>query len=64
MDLAEEEVWARDCLREALPGCAVDQYDDNSEVSMYDLTITYPVGCQKYAWPVTCSDAPRVSGRP
>ena len=23
-----------------------------------------PVGCQKYAWPVTCSDAPRVSGRP
>ena len=23
-----------------------------------------PVGCQNYAWPVSCSDAPRVSGRP
>lgn len=44
MDLAEEEVWARDCLRKALPGCAVDQYDDNSKASMYDLTIAYPGG--------------------
>lgn len=43
-DLAEEEAWARDCLREALPGCAVDQHDDNSEASMYDLAITYPGG--------------------
>jgi hypothetical protein len=39
--LPEDEAWARDCLREALPGCAVD---DNSEASMYDLAITYPDG--------------------
>jgi hypothetical protein len=44
MDLAEEEAWVQDCLRVALPGCAVDQYDDNSEAGMYDLTITYPGG--------------------
>jgi hypothetical protein len=23
-----------------------------------------PVGCHNYAWPVSCSDAPQVSGRP
>ena len=44
MGLPEEEAWARDCLREALPGCVVDQHDDNSEASMYDLTIAYPDG--------------------
>ncbi len=42
--LPEEEAWARDCLRVALPGCAVEQHDDNSEAGMYDLTITYPDG--------------------
>jgi hypothetical protein len=44
VSLPEEEAWARDCLREALPGCSVDQHDDNSEASMFDLTITYPDG--------------------
>jgi hypothetical protein len=44
VSLPEEEAWARDCLRAALPGCVVDQHDDNSEASMYDLTITYPDG--------------------
>ncbi len=42
--LPDEEAWARDCLRAALPGCAVDQHDDNSEAGMYDLTITYRDG--------------------
>lgn len=44
MRLPEDEAWVRDCLREALPGCAVDQHDDNSEACMYDLTITIPGG--------------------
>ena len=44
MDPPDEEAWARDCLREALPECTVDQHDDNSEASMHDLTITYPDG--------------------
>ena len=42
--LSDEEAWARDCIREALPGCTVTQHDDGSEPSMYDLTITYPDG--------------------
>jgi hypothetical protein len=42
--LGAEEVWARNCIREALPGCTVNQHDDGSEPSMYDLTITYPDG--------------------
>ena len=42
--LPEDEAWARKCLHAALPGCAVDQHDDNSEAGMYDLTITYPDG--------------------
>ena len=42
--LSDEEAWARDCIGEALPGCTVDQHDDGSEPSMYDLTITYPDG--------------------
>jgi hypothetical protein len=42
--LSDEEVWARDCIREALPGCTINQHDDGSEPSMYDLTITYPDG--------------------
>jgi len=42
--LSDEEVWARDCIREALPGCTANQHDDGSEPSMYDLTITYPDG--------------------
>ena len=36
--------WVRECLREALPSCAVDQHDDNSEAAMHDLTITHPDG--------------------
>lgn len=42
--LSAEEAWARDCIREALPECAVCQHDDGSEPGMYDLTITYPDG--------------------
>jgi hypothetical protein len=44
MSMPEEEAWVRDNLREALPDCAVDQHDDNSEPGMYDLMITYPDG--------------------
>jgi hypothetical protein len=44
MSLPEEEAWVRDNLRQALPGCAIDQHDDNSEPGMYDLTIAYPDG--------------------
>lgn len=42
--LSDEEVWVRDCIREALSGCTVGQHDDGSEPSMHDLTITYPDG--------------------
>lgn len=42
--LPGEEAWTRDCLRAALPGCAVDQDDDNSVVGMHNLAITYPDG--------------------
>lgn len=42
--LSDEEAWACDCIREALPGCTVNQHDDGSGPSMYDLTITYPDG--------------------
>jgi hypothetical protein len=42
--LSDEEVWARDCVRAALPGSTVKQHDDGSEPGMYDLTITYPDG--------------------
>lgn len=43
-ELDENEVWARDCIRNALSCCAVDQHDDGSQDSMHDLTITYPDG--------------------
>jgi hypothetical protein len=42
--LSDEEVWAQDCIRVALPGSTVKQHDDGSEPGMYDLTITYPDG--------------------
>lgn len=42
--LSDEEAWARDCIREALRGCTVNQHDDGSEPGMYDLAITYPDG--------------------
>lgn len=29
--LSAEEAWARDCIHEALPWCAVGQHDDSSE---------------------------------
>jgi hypothetical protein len=42
--LKDDEVWARDCIRQALPGSRVDQHDDGSESGMYDFTVTYPDG--------------------
>lgn len=42
--LSDEEAWTRDCIREALPGCTVDQHDDGSQPGMYDLKVTYPGG--------------------
>ncbi len=52
--LPEGEAWTRDCLRAALPGCAVDQDDDNSVAGMYDLAITYQTvlsAPSKSGWP-------------
>jgi hypothetical protein len=40
----DEEVWAQACIEEALPEAMVEQHDDGSSSSMYDLTITYPGG--------------------
>jgi hypothetical protein len=37
---ASERTWAWDCLREALPGCAVDQHDN----SLASITTTFPGG--------------------
>ena len=42
--LGSEEVWAKACIEEALPKAIVEQHDDGSSRSMYDLTITYPGG--------------------
>jgi hypothetical protein len=39
-----EEIWAKACIEQALPGARVCQHDDGSESSMYDLTLTYPNG--------------------
>ncbi len=43
--LKPEEIWALECLSEALPaGTVVKQHDDGTENSMYDLDVIYPDG--------------------
>jgi hypothetical protein len=42
--LGDEEVWVQACMRRELSGLPVEQHDDGSRPSMYDLTITYPAG--------------------
>ena len=42
--LGYEELWAKACIEQALPGATVKQHDDGSEPSMYDLTIVHPAG--------------------
>jgi putative transposase len=34
------------------------------EVTVLRRQCVPPVGCQNHAWPVSCSDAPQVNGRP
>jgi hypothetical protein len=40
--LSGEERWAQACIQQALPGSQVEQHDDGSKPSMYDLKILYP----------------------
>jgi hypothetical protein len=40
--LGPEEVWVQECIQQELPGLLVEQHDDGSRPSMYDLKITYP----------------------
>jgi hypothetical protein len=42
--LSGEELWALACIQQELPLLSVEQHDDGSEPSMYDLQITYPDG--------------------
>ena len=42
--LSGEELWAQACIQQELPGLPVEQHDDGSKPSMYDLQITYPDG--------------------
>jgi hypothetical protein len=42
--LSIEERWAQACIRQALPDSQVEQHDDGSRPSMYDLKIVYPDG--------------------
>lgn len=42
--LRDEEAWAKACIERELPHAQVDQHDDKSQPSMYDLKITYPDG--------------------
>jgi hypothetical protein len=42
--LRSEEVWVKACIEQALPHVTVEQHDDGSQPSMYDLKITYPDG--------------------
>jgi len=58
--LPDEEAWARDCLRAALPGCAVDQHDDSSEAGVYDLTITYRDGDRRRRSHLCCGQAAKL----
>ena len=42
--LSDEERWAQICVQRALPQCVVEQNDDGSQQSMYDLRLVYPDG--------------------
>lgn len=42
--LRSEEAWVKACIEQELPRAQVDQHDDGSQPSMYDLKITYPDG--------------------
>jgi hypothetical protein len=42
--LRSEEAWVKACIERALPNVTVDQHDDGSQPSMYDLKITYQNG--------------------
>jgi hypothetical protein len=42
--LSSEERWAQACIQRALSDAMVEQHDDGSRSSMYDLKITYPDG--------------------
>jgi hypothetical protein len=42
--LRSEEAWVKACIEQELPDVQVDQHDDGSQPSMYDLQITYPDG--------------------
>jgi hypothetical protein len=42
--LRSEEAWVKACIEQELPHVQVDQHDDGSQPSMYDLRITYTDG--------------------
>jgi len=54
--LRPEELWAKACIEQSLPGVIVQQHDDGSEDGMYDLTIVYPDGSIAAAEVTTAGD--------